>query len=79
MTTDSNVYTLEPMSPRTKYSFYIDDRQAEGLKAIKERDGVLESEQIRRAIDMWLKDKGIKPPRVQKSSRPRFLRIDDDK
>ena len=43
--------------PKKKYSFYIDDEQATGLKAIKDRDGVLESEQIRRAIDRWLEDK----------------------
>jgi len=48
------------MTPRRKYSFWIDDDQAEGLKAIKERDGVLESEQIRRAIDDWLAKKGVK-------------------
>lgn len=47
------------MSPRKRYSFWIDDAQAEGLKAVKERDGVLESEQIRRAIDAWLTEKGI--------------------
>jgi hypothetical protein len=44
---------------RRKYSFYIDDDQAEGLKAIKERDGVLESEQIRRALNDWLGKKGV--------------------
>lgn len=48
------------MTPRRKYSFYIDDDQADGLKAVKERDGVLESEQIRRAINQWLEDKGVK-------------------
>lgn len=47
------------MTPRRKYSFYIDDQQAEGLKAVKERDGVLESEQIRRAINEWLEKKGV--------------------
>jgi hypothetical protein len=48
------------LTPRRKYSFWIDDVQAEGLKAIKERDGVLESEQIRRAINEWLEKKGAK-------------------
>jgi hypothetical protein len=42
------------MTPRRKYSFWIDDEQTEGLKTIKERDGVLESKQIRRAINDWL-------------------------
>ncbi len=47
------------MTPRRKYSFWIDDEQAEGLKAIKDRDGVLESEQIRRALNDWLQKKGV--------------------
>lgn len=55
------------MSPRKRYSFWIDDEQAEGLKQIKERDGVLESEQIRRAITAWLQSKGA----VVKSDRKR--------
>ena len=40
---------------RKKYSFYIDESQADALKAVKERDGVLESEQIRRALNHWFK------------------------
>ena len=43
------------MTPRRKYSFYIDDEQAEGLKAVKERDG-------RRAINDWLEKKGVRKP-----------------
>ena len=47
------------MSPRKKYSFYIEDAQAEALKRIKERDGVLESEQIRRALNDWIEKKSV--------------------
>jgi len=47
------------MSPRKRYSFWIDDAQADGLKQVKDRDGVLESEQIRRAIDAWLNQKKV--------------------
>ena len=54
------------MPRRRKYSFYIDDEQYEGLKFVKERDGVLESEQIRRAITRWLEEKGVKV----KTARP---------
>ena len=39
---------------RKKYSFYIEDTQSDALKSIKARDGVLESEQIRRALDEWI-------------------------
>lgn len=45
---------------RRKYSFYIDDEQSDGLKLVKERDGILESEQIRRAINDWLDKKGVR-------------------
>ncbi len=44
---------------RSRYNFWIDDTQREGLRFVKERDGVLESEQIRRAIDAWLTEKGV--------------------
>jgi hypothetical protein len=58
------------MTPtRKKYSFWIDGEQADGLKLVKERDGVLESEQIRRAIGDWLKKKGVNA--ATKTERPR--------
>ena len=60
------------MTPRKKYSFWIDDEQAEGLKEVKERDGVLESEQIRRALNDWLQKKGVKKaPRKRAPARNR--------
>jgi hypothetical protein len=31
-----------PAAERRKYSFWIDDDQADGLKVVKKRDGVLE-------------------------------------
>ncbi len=74
LTTHSNVYTLEgEVTPRKKYSFWIDDEQADGLKVVKARDGVLESEQIRRAINDWLQKKGVKKTgrkRVAPRKRP---------
>ena len=47
---------------RRMHSFYLDPEQAEGLATIRERDGILPSEQVRRAIAMWLKWKGYEPP-----------------
>ena len=46
--------------PRKRYTFYIEAEQAKALKAIKARDGVLESEQIRRALDDWIAKKDVK-------------------
>ena len=51
------------------HSFYLDPELAEGLTAIRDRDGILPSEQVRRAIALWLRTKGYKgetQPRRQK-------------
>ena len=45
------------------YSFAIDPDLRDGLRQVKERDGVAESEQIRRAVRVWLEQRdAIKPP-----------------
>jgi hypothetical protein len=61
------------MPVRKRYSFWINEAEAEGLKAVKRADGITESEQIRQAIRDWLKKKGVmetrggpKTPRRQK-------------
>jgi hypothetical protein len=43
------------MSPRKLYSFYINDVQAAGLKAIKQALDITEAEQIRQALNAWLR------------------------
>ncbi len=48
------------MAPRKMRNFRIDAELAAGLKRVRERDGVSESEQTRRGIRLWLKSKGIK-------------------
>lgn len=58
------------MTPvRKRYSFWINEAEAQGLKAIKEADGTTESEQIRQAIREWLKRKGIKAQGKRPASR----------
>ena len=44
---------------RRRYSFWINDQQAAGLKAVKQAEDISESEQIRQAINEWLKKKGV--------------------
>jgi hypothetical protein len=56
---------------RKKYSFYIEESQADALKAVKVRDGVLESEQIRRALTEWFKRMGIPVGVRRRSTRAR--------
>ena len=58
--------------PRRMHSYYLDEELTEGLDAIRDRDGILPSEQVRRAIAMWLKAKGYKPkakPRRKKGGK----------
>ena len=57
------------LSPRKRYSFWINDVQAAGLKAVKDSEDITESEQIRQAINLWLKRKGV----AVKSDRKRAV------
>ena len=57
------------MTPVSKtFTFAIPDALKSGLRTVKERDGLSEAEQIRRAIAMWLESKG-----VMKSERKRAV------
>ena len=47
------------VTPRRLYNFRIDPELEAGLKAVKVRDGISESEQIRRALLEWLRKKGV--------------------
>jgi hypothetical protein len=61
------------VSPRKRYTFWIDDHQATALATIHERDGILPSEQIRRALDEWFVKRGVtaKSDRKRASTRKR--------
>jgi hypothetical protein len=58
---------------RKRYSFWINDTQADGLKAVKAAEDMSESEQIRHALTVWLKKKGVlkKPKRKRAGTRKR--------
>ena len=61
------------MTPRKRYSFWINDAQADGLKAVKAAEDISESEQIRQALNEWLKKKGVMKrdrKRAQTRKRP---------
>jgi hypothetical protein len=53
-------------------NFMIEPELSEGLKLIKERDGISEGEQIRRGIRLWLDSKGVKVKKA--ADRPRAKR-----
>ena len=68
----THIYVTICMVARKLHSFYLDPELSEGLSAIRDRDGVLPSEQVRRAIQMWLEWKGYKPnsrPQRKKSGK----------
>jgi hypothetical protein len=42
-----------------RYTFWINDTESEGLKAVKAAEGISESEQIRQAVREWLRKKDV--------------------
>jgi antitoxin component of RelBE/YafQ-DinJ toxin-antitoxin module len=54
-------YTLQPVTPKTASTFRIDDELLDALQKVKDRDGIPLSEQVRRALKMWLESKGVRP------------------
>jgi hypothetical protein len=61
------------LTPASKtFTFAIPDALKAGLQAVKQRDGISEAEQIRRAIAMWLDSKGaMKAERKRVATRKR--------
>lgn len=57
--------------PRRLFNFIISDDLAAGLKTVKERDGISESEQVRRAVAAWLESKGVSPKPATKAKAHR--------
>jgi predicted DNA-binding protein len=61
------------MSPDAPSTFRLPPELLEALQAIKERDGIPLSEQVRRAIAMWLESKGMRvdPKKTRPKKRTR--------
>jgi hypothetical protein len=66
---------LSAVTPRNRYTFFIDDDQRGVLRAIKARDGIPESEQIRRAVKAWTEDKGVAKADRKRAATHRRPRI----
>jgi hypothetical protein len=49
-------------TPRKVTTFRLDTELLDGLQEVWERDGVAVSEQVRRAIRIWLEQKGVVKP-----------------
>lgn len=59
------------MSPSRPTSVRIDEDVIEGLRVVQERDGIPQTEQIRRALRVWLIEKGVMDAPPQKTARKR--------
>lgn len=59
------------MTPKRRYTFWINDTEADGLKQVKADEGIAESEQVRQAIRDWLKKKGVKKAPRRGARTPR--------
>ena len=60
------VYVLLSV-PKQPHTFLLDPELAAGLKKVKQRDGIGEGEQVRRALARWLTSK--KALKVQKGAK----------
>jgi hypothetical protein len=47
------------MAPRRRANFYLDDELLDGLKTLKARVGIPESESVRRAVGEYLQRQGV--------------------
>ena len=59
------------MTPRKRANYYLDEEQLEGLKTLKARVGIPESEAVRRAVAEYLERQGVTT--VAKSERKRAV------
>jgi hypothetical protein len=60
---------IDAVTPRKRANYYLDEEQLEGLKALKARVGIPESEAVRRAVAEYLERQGVTS--VAKSDRKR--------
>lgn len=59
------------MTPRRVTTFRIEDELIDALRLVWERDGIQPSEQVRRAIRLWLDSKGVKVKAAPRRVSPR--------
>ena len=53
---------------KVMYSIRMDPAHKRLLEQVKARDGIPESEQIRRALGLWFAEKGVIKPKQKRSS-----------
>ncbi len=63
------------MAAKTLHSFFLDAQLSDGLKRVKQREGIGEGEQVRRALRDWLDKRQAAP--VWRSGRCLPVAFDD--
>ena len=63
------------MTPKRLTNFRLEDELLEGLSQVKDRDGIPLTEQVRRAVRLWLDSRAItvttaKPARRKRADKP---------
>jgi uncharacterized protein (DUF4415 family) len=58
-------------SQKEQTAFRIDREVMDALRQIRERDGILISEQVRRALAAWVAAKNVAPPAATRTARKR--------
>jgi hypothetical protein len=64
------------MSPKELTAFRIDREVMDGVRRVKDRDGVPLSVQVDRALRAWLRKKGIDVKPIGRDSRGRSRRTE---
>ena len=57
------------MTPRRRANFYLDEHLLEGLKTLKDRVGIPESEAVRRAVAEYLERQGTEVTKQSERKR----------
>ena len=57
---------MKKKTPTTFKAFRPKTEMAEAMRKLKERDGISDSEQMRRALEKWLTAKGVYTPKKEK-------------
>ena len=68
---DADVCLSHTVTPMRRLSFFISDDLDAGIKALKAEHGTPEAETIRRALTMYLADKGLVKPAGAKAASAR--------
>ena len=58
------------MSPKELTAFRVEADIMEGLRRVKDRDGVPLSVQVDRALRVWLEKKGVSAEEAREGNRP---------